>query len=68
MMASCNQGGTESTNQALSKSANKGTTMLVTVSMAFLILTGPVAVTFAVTLETRPCAANSDSSHALRQP
>ena len=49
MRASCarDQGGTESTNQALSKSANKGTAMLITVSLAFLILTGPSAV-FAV--------------------
>ena len=45
MRASCarDQGGTESTNQALSKSANKGTTMLATVSLAFLILTGPAS-------------------------
>ena len=45
MRASCarHQGGTESTNQALSKSANKGTAMLITVSLAFLILTAPIA-------------------------
>ena len=50
MRASCvrNQGGTESTNQALSKSANRGTAMLITVSLAFLILTGPVAVTYVI--------------------
>ena len=36
-------GGTESTNQALSKSAMKGTAMLLTVSFAFIILTGPIA-------------------------
>ena len=44
MQASCarDQGGTESTNQALSKSANKGTTTLITVSLTFLILTAPV--------------------------
>ena len=37
------RGGTESVNQALSKSAVKGTVMLLTVSFAFVILTGPVA-------------------------
>ena len=44
--ASCasGQGGTESTNQALIKSANKGTAMLITVSITFLVLTGPLAV------------------------
>ena len=46
MRASCarHQGETESTNQALSKSANKGTAMLITVSITFIILTGPLAV------------------------
>ena len=44
------QGGTESTNQALGKSTNKGTAMLIIVSVAFLILTGPVAVTYFITL------------------
>ena len=41
--ASCasGQSGTESTNQALIKSANKGTAMLITVSITFLVLTGP---------------------------
>ena len=56
MRASCarDQGGTESTNQALSKSANRGTAMLITVSMAFLILTGPVAVTYVITTYPQP--------------
>ena len=40
--------GTESTNQALSKSAVKGTTMLITVSMMFIILTAPVAISVSV--------------------
>ena len=35
------QSGTESTNRALSKSATRGTAMLLTVSFAFIILTGP---------------------------
>ena len=44
--ASCASGlsGTESTNQALIKAANKGTAMLITVTITFLVLTGPLAV------------------------
>ena len=38
------RGGTESVSQALSKSAVKGTVMLITVSTAFIILTGPIAI------------------------
>ena len=38
------QRGTESTNQALSKAAVTGTSMLITVSITFMILTGPTAV------------------------
>ena len=37
-------GGTGSTNQALSKSATKGTAMLLTISFAFILLTGPIAI------------------------
>ena len=40
--------GTESTNQALGKSAVKGTTMLITVSMMFIILTAPVAISVSI--------------------
>ena len=56
MRASCtrDQGGTESTNQALSKSANRGTTMLVAISLAFIVLTGPVAITLAITNDFGP--------------
>ena len=35
-------GNTESTNQALSKSATRGTAMLLTISFSFMILTGPI--------------------------
>ena len=42
------QRGTESTNQALSKAAMKGTAMLITVSITFIILTGPTAVSFMI--------------------
>ena len=42
------RGGTESVSQALSKSAVKGTVMLITVSTAFIILTGPMAIGLAV--------------------
>ena len=41
-------GGTESVSQALSKSAVKGTVMLVTVSTVFIILTGPSAIGWGV--------------------
>ena len=37
------QSGTQSTEQALSKSATRGTAMLLTVSFAFIILTGPIS-------------------------
>ena len=49
MRAKCNQGNsTESTNQALGKSATRGTAMVVTVSVTFLILTAPTAVNMAL--------------------
>ena len=35
---------TESTNQTLAKSATRGTAMVVTVSVTFLLLTAPIAV------------------------
>ena len=41
-------GGTESVNQALSKSAIKGTVMLLTVSFAFIILTAPISIAFSI--------------------
>ena len=47
--AKCNQSNaTESTNQALAKSATRGTAMVVTVSVTFLILTAPTAVHLAL--------------------
>ena len=45
------RGGTESVNQALSKSAVKGTVMLLTVSFAFIILTAPICITYAITVD-----------------
>ena len=36
--------GTESTNQALSKSAMRGTAILIAISLTFIILTGPVSI------------------------
>ena len=45
MRAECNQNNSsESTNQALAKSATRGTAMVVTVSITFLLLTAPTAV------------------------
>ena len=40
----CKSSSTESTNQALAKSATRGTAMVVTVSVTFLLLTAPTAV------------------------
>ena len=56
MQASCthDQSGTESTNQALSRSANRGTAMLITVSLAFLILTGHSAVSAVINFGADP--------------
>ena len=44
MQSSCarEESGTQSTDQALSTSTNKGTAMLITVSITFLILTTPI--------------------------
>ena len=47
-------GGTESANQALSKATLKGTAMLITVSIIFLLLTGSMSVTFLVTRHIHP--------------
>ena len=47
-------GTTESTNQALSKSAMKGTAMLITVSVMFLCLTFPLVLSYAITLVPDP--------------
>ena len=44
MKAKCKRNSTESTNQALVKAATRGTAMVVTVSVTFLILTAPTAV------------------------
>ena len=38
------QGDTDSTSQALSKSATRGTAMLLAISFTFIILTGPIAI------------------------
>ena len=43
MRAKCASNSTESTSQALGKSATRGTAMVVTVSITFLLLTSPTA-------------------------
>ena len=48
------RGGTESTNQALSKTAVRGCVMLVTVSVTFIISTGPSAVVYFITHYPHP--------------
>ena len=47
-------GGTESTNQSLSNAAMRGTAILITVTMAFIVLTGPCQVAFAITIHIHP--------------
>ena len=46
--------GTESTNQALGYVAMRGTAILITVTMTFIILTAPAQITFAITLNVHP--------------
>ena len=53
MRAKCKQNSTESTNQALSKSATRGTAMVITVSVTFIILTAPTAVDMVLWLGNR---------------
>ena len=48
MRAKCKRNSSESTDQALSKAATRGTAMVVTVSVMFLILTAPAAVHLAL--------------------
>ena len=48
MTAKCKSNSTESTDQALAKSATRGTAMVVSVSVTFLILTTPSAVNMAL--------------------
>ena len=54
----CKTNSTESTNQALAKSATRGTTMVMTVSVTFLLLTAPtalyVALMFAIQESDKP--------------
>ena len=47
-------GGTESTNQALSSAAMRGTAILITVTITFIILTGPANIVFAITWNIHP--------------
>ena len=46
--------GTNSTSQALSKSATRGTAMLITVSVTFIMLTGPTAISVAIEGKAHP--------------
>ena len=48
MRAKCKRNSTKSTSQALSKAATRGTAMVITVSITFLILTAPTAVHMAL--------------------
>ena len=46
--------GTESTNQALNNAAMRGTSVLIGVSLMFIVLTGPHTVAFAITYVPHP--------------
>ena len=64
------QSGTESTSQALTKFAGKGTVMLVTISVTFIILTGPISIIYLITLTPHPLVrvimhVLSDLNHAI---
>ena len=64
------QSRTESTSQALSKFAGKGTAMLVTISVTFIILTGPISIIYFITVEPHPLVrvithVLGDLNHAL---
>ena len=48
------RGGTESTNQALSNAAMKGTAIVITVTMTFIVLTGPANIVSLVTIYSHP--------------
>ena len=49
--------GTESTNQALGNAAMRGTSILITVTLTFLILTVPTNIVFAISLRAHPLVA-----------
>ena len=53
MRATCRSNSTESTYQALVKAATRGTAMVITVSITFLILTTPTAVNMTQSIETQ---------------
>ena len=53
-LANSRSGTTESTNQALSKSAMRGTAILITVSITFLLLTGPSEIVYSITTDPLP--------------
>ena len=53
-MVSKGGSGTESTNQALVKSATRGTAILITVSVTFIILTGPISIYYTMTTYQHP--------------
>ena len=48
------RGGTESTNQALSSAAMRGTAILITVTITFLILTVPTNIILSISIQTHP--------------
>ena len=53
-LQSAHAGTTETTNQALSKSALKGTAILIMISTTFIVLTGPAAIMYSITNNPNP--------------
>ena len=53
-LESVRTGKTESTNQALSKSAMRGTAILITISITFILLTGPGEIMYSITSYPHP--------------
>ena len=47
-------GGTESTNQSLGNAAMRGTAILITVAMTFIILTAPAEIIFSISIDSNP--------------
>ena len=66
MRAKCERNSTESTSQVLAKSATRGTAMVVTVSVMFLLLTAPTTVEYTHTLSSTVRLSSNPVYNVLR--
>ena len=66
MRAKCESNSTESTSQALAKSATRGTAMVVTVTVTFLLLTAPTTVEYTHTLSSTVRLSTNPMFNVLR--